>query len=55
MSMSNMNNIKKLTPCFGVIRQRTNKFLEYRKQALEENSFNKFETGSSLNDTGKTR
>jgi hypothetical protein len=55
MSMSNMNAMKNFTPSLGVIRQRTNKFLEFRKRAIEENSFNKFETGSSLNDTGKTR
>ena len=39
----------------GVLRQRTNKFLELRKRIAEENSFSKHETGSILNDNGKTR
>jgi hypothetical protein len=54
ISMSvNSNYINKGT--LGTIRHRTNKFMEIRKQYNEENSFNKFETGSSLNDNGKTR
>ena len=40
----------------GVIRQRTNKFLEFRKKITEENSsVNSFHSSSSLNDNGKTR
>jgi hypothetical protein len=39
----------------GITRSRTNKFMELRKKHIEENSMNKFDTGSSLNDTGKTR
>ncbi len=42
-------------PTLGVIRIRTNKFLEIRKKVLEENTSIKIETGSSLNDNGKTR
>lgn len=37
----------------GVIRSRTNKFMELKKKCLEDNLH--FETGSSLNDNGKTR
>ncbi len=50
-----MTNQKLLRGTLGVTRPRTNKFLEIRKKMSEENSFNKFETGSSLNDNGKTR
>ena len=39
----------------GIVRFRTNKFLELRKKTTEENSFSKYDSGSSLNDNGKTR
>jgi hypothetical protein len=39
----------------GITRSRTNKFLEYRKKYIEENSQFKIDPGSSLNDNGKTR
>jgi hypothetical protein len=48
-SFNNQINVKQ---SLGTIRNRTNKFFELRKKVNEENSYN---TGSSLNDTGKTR
>ncbi len=45
-----------LSNTFGIIRNRTKKYIEIRKGFLDENKTIKIETtGSSLNDNGNTR
>ncbi len=57
MSLSLSSNSTTLSnrSTIGIIRIRTNKFLEMRKKISEENSFSKCDSASSLNDNGKTR
>jgi hypothetical protein len=40
---------------YGIIRNRTNKFMEIRKKQMEEQTNSKLDTNLILNDTGKIR
>ncbi len=55
MSQNLTNAYMKNTFTTGIIRNRTNKFLEIRKKQIEENSNSKFDSNLNLNDSGKIR
>ncbi len=55
MSLSSNSTTYSNKVTLGLIRIRTNKFLEMRKKISDENSFSKCDSSSSLNDNGKTR